>query len=632
MIPELGHFALILALALALIQSLLPLLSTPCKQPNWIAVAKPAALGQFAFIVIAFICLAYAFVSNDFSVAYVAENSNTHLPLPYRVAAVWGAHEGSLLLWLTILGLWTAGIALFSNKQMPAEFLACILAILGLVSTGFLLFLLITSSPFQRLLPNFPTDGADLNPLLQDPGLVGHPPMLYMGYVGFSVAFAFAIAALLTGKMDAVWARWARPWTLAAWCFLTLGITLGSWWAYRELGWGGWWFWDPVENASLLPWLAGTALIHSLIVTEKREAFKSWTALLAIITFSLSLIGTFLVRSGILISVHAFANDPTRGAFLLQLLAVVIGGSLLIYAIRAPRLHNQIYFGFLSRETFLLTNNVLLISAMATVLLGTLYPLLLDALGLGKISVGPPYFNTVFIPLMAPLLFFMGIGPLCHWYETDHKILFQQLLYPFILALILSIGLLLAITGTVPLLVCCGLFLACWIIVATLLSVLTQKKAWSRRRWGMVFAHIGMAVCVMGITLSTHYQLSQDVRMQPGDNTTLGPYTFQFMGVSDLQGPNYSGVSADFLITKNHEHINLLHAQKRNYPVAQTTMTEAAIDVGLTRDLYIALGDPLPNSNAWGVRIYYKPFVRFIWWGGFLMVLGGILAIKKKNT
>jgi cytochrome c-type biogenesis protein CcmF len=627
MIPELGRFALILALILALLQVVFGLLKNK---------ATPRiAIGQFVFIFIAYSCLTYAFISNDFSVAYVADNSNSHLPLFYRIAAVWGAHEGSLLLWLMILGLWTAAVALFS-KKLPAEFLARVLAILGMVSTGFLLFLLLTSNPFTRLLPNFPSDGADLNPLLQDPGLVTHPPMLYMGYVGFAVAFALAIAALLNGRLDSTWARWARPWTLAAWCFLTLGITLGSWWAYRELGWGGWWFWDPVENASLLPWLSGTALIHSLIVTEKKDAFKSWTALLAICTFALSLIGTFLVRSGVLISVHAFANDPTRGAFLLQLLAVVIGGSLLLYAVRASLLRSQTYFALLSRETFLLANNILLMIVMTTVLLGTLYPLILDALNLGKISVGPPYFNSVFIPLMTPLLFFMAMGPLSHWQETNPQNLLKQLLYPFIIALSLSLISLGIVTQQIPILVALGLFLAFWIIAATIISAV-QKK-FSRRCLGMVFAHCGIALCVIGITLTTHYQTQRDVRMQPGDNVTLGSYTFQFLGLKNLQGPNYSGVTADFLITQNNRVINLLHAQKRIYTVQAMAMTKAAIDVGLTRDLYIALGDPLPTpspsregTNAWGVRIYDKPFVRFIWYGGLFMVLGGILAIRKRK-
>lgn len=618
MIPELGHFALILALALALIQAIFPLLS------------RRAAFGQLFFVLFAFVCLAYAFIINDFSVAYVAENSNTLLPLPYRIGAVWGAHEGSLLLWITILALWTGAVAFFRNQQIPEEFRARVLSVLGIISSGFLLFLLITSNPFQRLLPNSPGEGVDLNPLLQDPGLVGHPPMLYMGYVGFSVAFAFAIAALWNGKMNSTWARWARPWTLSAWCFLTLGITLGSWWAYRELGWGGWWFWDPVENASLLPWLSGTALIHSLIVTEKRDAFKSWTALLAIITFSLSLIGTFLVRSGVLISVHAFANDPARGAFLLQLLAFVIGGSLLIYTVRAPLLKSEAYFKLISRETFLLTNNVLLMSIMATVLLGTLYPLILDALDLGKISVGPPYFNMVFVPLMAPLLLFMGIGPACYWYEIDHKILLKQILYPFVLALVLSASLILFITNMLPILVWLGLFLAFWIIFSTVISACTQNKMLVRRKWGMLLAHTGIAVCVIGITLVTHYQIARDVRMQPGDHVTVGAYDFQFLGVNDLQGPNYTGADGRFLITKNNAPVNLLHAQKRIYTSDQVTMTESAIDVGLTRDLYIALGDPV-DTNAWGVRIYEKPFVRFIWWGGLLMVLGGLLAIGKNR-
>lgn len=631
MIPEFGHFALILALCLALTQATVPLIGVWRKQTPWILLAKPAALGQFLFILIAFFCLAYAFISNDFSVAYVAENSNSLLPLPYRFAAVWGAHEGSLLLWLTILGLWTTAVAWVGNKQLPTELLAQVLAVLGMVSSGFLLFLLLTSNPFQRLLPNFPSDGADLNPLLQDPGLATHPPMLYMGYVGFSVVFAFAIAALLNGRLDAAWARWARPWTLAAWCFLTCGITLGSLWAYRDLGWGGWWFWDPVENASFLPWLAGTALVHSLVITEKKDAFKSWTVLLAICTFSLSLIGTFLVRSGVLISVHAFANDPTRGAFLLQLLAVVIGGALLIYAFRASTLRSNSDFALWSRESFLLANNVLLMIIMATVLLGTLYPLILDALGLGKISVGAPYFNAVFLPLMIPLLVCMGIGPLCYWREIDFSFLLKRLAYPFFLALALSLLILWVSTGAILPWAAAGLFLALWIILATFLSVGLQAQQrggitkLTRRHWGMVFAHLGIAICVIGITISNNYKTERDVRMVLGDSVIVGPYAFRFENLNALQGPNYSGVRADFVVRKNDHVVSILHPQKRLYTVQQTALTEAAIDMGITRDLYIALAEPLPQ-NAWAVRIYYKPFVRWIWFGGLFMVIGGILA------
>ncbi len=627
MIPELGYFALILALGMALIQAIFPLLGIWRDKMSWIVLAKPVALGQFLFLVLSFFCLIYAFVTDDFSVAYVAQNSNTQLPLLYKVAAVWGAHEGSVLLWVTILGFWTALVAVFS-KKIPLQMHARVLAVLGFISSGFLLFLITTSSPFRRLLLNTPAQGIDLNPLLQDPGLASHPPMLYMGYVGFSVAFAFAIAALLTNKVDAAWARWMRPWTIAAWCFLTLGITLGSWWAYRVLGWGGWWFWDPVENASFLPWLAGTALIHSLLVTEKRGSFKSWTLLLAICVFSLSLVGTFLVRSGVLVSVHAFANDPARGKFLLLFLAVVIGCGLLLYALRAPFIKGGSYFSLLSRETFLLANNVLLIVAMTTILLGTLYPLIIDALGLGNISVGPPYFNAVFVPLMIPLLFLMGVGPLCYWREMNLKVLLMRLLYPAIIAVFLSLLLLLMTTDKIPVMVFIGLALACWVILVTVKSMLLKGWPLSFNHIGMALAHIGIAVCVIGITMTSYYKLERDVRMQPGDITTVGAYDFKFMGLTNLQGPNYTGLIADFQVTHKDQFVTLLHAQKRLYTAQQIPDTRAAIDAGIFRDLYVALGDPL-NNNAWAVRIYYKPFVRWIWWGGLLMVLGGICALKN---
>jgi cytochrome c-type biogenesis protein CcmF len=633
MLPELGHFALILGLAFAIIQFIFPLLGVLKKNEPWQNLAKPAALGQFLFIAMAFALLTYAFVINDFSVAYVAQNSNTHLPLPYRIAAVWGAHEGSILLWITILAIWTALVACFS-KQLPKEISASVLAVLGFISSGFLLFLLLTSDPFNRLFPS-PLQGADLNPLLQDPGLAIHPPMLYMGYVGFSVAFAFAIAALINGKLDAAWARWSRPWTIAAWCFLTWGITLGSWWSYRVLGWGGWWAWDPVENASFLPWLAGTALIHSLIVTEKRGAFKSWTVLLSILPFSLSLMGTFLVRSGVLVSIHAFANDPSRGAYLLEFLGLVIGSALLLYAIRAPLMQSSKFFSLLSRETFLLANNILLIVAMTTILIGTLYPLILSALNLGKISVGAPYFNTVFTPLIIPVLFLMGIAPFCYWRENNATSLARRLFYPFIFSIILSSLLLFIFTKTIPIRTAIGLGLACWIILTTgkifISQLKSQDKILLRNQLSMILAHIGMAICVIGITLSNHYKLSREVSMQIGDTAKVGSYYFQFMGIKNIIGPNYKGISGEFRVTQHHHYITTLNAQKRIYTAEQTEMTKAAIEFNLWRDLYIALGDPL-NNNAWVVRIYDKPFVRWIWWGGLMMVLGGLATIGRKST
>lgn len=635
MIPEWGYFCLVLALTLALAQTLFPLFGIWRARDNtinsWMLLAKPAAYGQLLFLLLSFACLVYAFVSNDFSVNYVAQNSNTQLPLFYKVGAVWGAHEGSLLLWVTILGLWTALIARF-NSRMPPEMLALVLVVLGFISIGFLLFLLMTSNPFARLLPDFPLQGADLNPLLQDPGLVIHPPMLYMGYVGFAVAFAFAVAALIYGKMDAAWARWMRPWTLAAWCFLTLGITLGSGWAYRVLGWGGWWFWDPVENASFLPWLTGTALIHSLIVAEKRGAFRSWTILLAICAFSLSLIGTFLVRSGVLVSVHAFANDPARGKFLLLFLAVVIGCALFLYAVRANSIRTHIYFSLLSRESFLLANNVVLIIAMTTILLGTVYPMILDALGLGQISIGAPYFNRVFVPLMVPLLLLMGVGPFCYWRQMNGKILLKQLWLPFFLSIVVSGFLLLIFTGTLSGIVLLGVILAIWIIVMTIkVLIKNPSKIILRKQIGMAFAHVGVAVCVMGITLVSHYKLERHVIMKPGDTVALAGYTFLFADIYDLQGPNYKGVGTDFVVSKNNKEITVLHAQKRIYNAQKIVDTRAGIAAGIFRDLYVSLGDPL-NDNTWAVRIYYEPFVRWIWCGGLLMLLGGILAIRQART
>lgn len=635
MIPEFGQFALILALCLALVQATFPLLGIWQKQAAWVGIARPAVIGQFIFLLIGYGCLTYAFLSNDFSVAYVANNSNTHLPWMYQVAAVWGAHEGSLLLWVTILGLWSFAVAIF-DKTLSDETRAYVLVVLGWISSGFLFFLLATSSPFKRLLPNFPAEGADLNPLLQDPGLATHPPMLYMGYVGFAVVFAFAMAALLRGRVDEKWASCARSWAIAAWCFLTLGITLGSWWAYRVLGWGGWWFWDPVENASLLPWLAGTALIHSLMVTEKRCTLKSWTILLSIFVFSLSLLGTFLVRSGVLVSVHAFADDPGRGRFLLEFLAAVIGGALLLYAVRVSKLSSNEYFALISRETFLLANNVFLIIAMSTILLGTLYPLVLDAMGLGKISVGPPYFNTVFVPIMLPMLFFMGVGPLCYWREMSFHPLLKRLVYPLLAMVIVIFFLVLIMAWKIPIMVILGISLASWVILSTLQSLFNKIRQYGafkqlpRRSWGMVLAHIGVAVCVIGITLTSYYKVERDVRMQSGDVVTLGPYGFKLLGFNDLQGPNYSGTTAIFDVTKNKRWITQLYGQKRIYNAQEITTSVAAIDAGLFRDLYVVLGDPL-TDDAWSVRIYYKPFVRWIWWGGLLMLAGGIMALGNRK-
>lgn len=632
MIPELGHFALIIALCLALTQATVPLLGAFKNRIAWMQLARYTAIGQFIFIGFSFFILAYSFLNNDFSVAYVAANSNRHLPAIYRFCAIWGAHEGSLLLWVFILSIWSAAVSIFS-RSLPLATVARVLSVLAMISTGFLLFLLTTSNPFLRLLQNIPADGQDLNPLLQDPGLVIHPPMLYMGYVGFAVAFAFAIAALIGGRLDATWARWSRPWTLVAWCFLTLGITLGSWWAYRELGWGGWWFWDPVENASFMPWLAGTALIHSLMVTEKRHAFKAWTALLAIITFSLSLLGTFLVRSGILISVHAFAVDPVRGDFMLRFLAIVIGCSLALYAWRARDIRGNADFALCSRETFLLANNVFLTVAMATVLLGTLYPLIIQALGLGKISVGAPYFNAVFVPLMLPMLFIMGMGPLTHWRETSLSLLVKRLRFTFFVTILLALTAILFLrdlSGGVFI----GLAAAIWITLTTLQNVwqfqvnklFPVRKELPRARWGMIVAHLGIAVCITGFVMTSHFSVERDVRMAQGDSVIVGPYQFKFLGIRNLIGPNYSAVEAGVLVTaKDGREITLLKPQERLYTVQQVVLAKTAIDMSLFRDLYVTLGEPLPNDQ-WALRIYYKPFIRWIWLGGLFMLLGGILA------
>ena len=566
-------------------------------------------------------------------------NANSKLPLHYRLAAIWGAHEGSLLLWTFILTLWMLAVTLFS-KHLPEAMRARILGVMGLVSLGFLLFMLTVSNPFERLIPAAP-DGRDLNPLLQDPGMVMHPPMLYMGYVGFSVAFAFAIAALLGGNLDAAWARWSRPWTTVAWCFLTVGIALGSGWAYYELGWGGWWFWDPVENASFMPWLAGTALIHSLAVTDKRGGFKVWTVLLAILAFSLSLLGTFLVRSGVLTSVHAFATDPKRGLFILVFLAVVIGGSLLLYAWRAPRVGLGGGFDMVSREAMLLANNVLLVVAMASVLLGTLYPLFLDALGLGKISVGPPYFDTVFVPLMTPALFLMGIGPLAQWKKASLPSLALRLRWAFGASVVTALLLPFVLGKWTPLL-SLGLLLALWIVTTAVITVrervahlegagLTARLALvPRAYWGMILAHCGIAVFVVGVTMVKGFETEQDLRMNVGDHATIGGYTFQFDGAKDLVGPNYIAARGTFRVTKDGRDVTVMYPEKRRYMVQSQTMTEAAIDSGLLRDLYVSLGEPL-DGGAWSVRLYHKPFIDWIWGGCLIMAVGGILAITDRR-
>ncbi len=631
MIPELGHFAIILALLVAIVQGVLPLLGVQRNVAPWIALARPAAQAQWFLLLVASACLTWAFVVNDFSVAYVAQHSNSLLPTLYRVSAFWGGHEGSLLLWVFLLASWTLAVSLLS-RSLPETMVARVLGVLGLVSSGLLLFVLLTSSPFERLL-DVPADGHDLNPLLQDPGLVFHPPMLYMGYVGFSVAFAFAIAALLSGQLDAAWARWSRPWTVAAWVFLTLGIALGSWWAYYELGWGGWWFWDPVENASFMPWLIGTALIHSLAVTEKRGAFKNWTVLLAIGAFSLSLLGTFLVRSGVLTSVHAFATDPRRGIFILAFLVAVIGSSLLLFAWRAPKVGLGGRFALLSRETLLLVNNLLLLVACGAVLLGTLYPLLIDALGMGKLSVGPPYFQAVFVPLMAPLLFLTGVGALARWKQASLADLLRQLRLPLVLALVAGIVVPLAYGAWTPL-TALGVLLAAWIAASGAVQIRARGKGATRAFWGMQLAHLGVAVFVFGVTMVKGFETEKDVRMAPGDTVAVGGYGLKLLGVRDVTGPNYRASMGDVELTHHGVLLDTLHPEKRAYESSAMPMTEAAIDTNLVRDVYVSLGEPVglkDGSGAWSVRVHHKPFVVWIWGGCLLMALGGLLAVSDRR-
>ncbi|MDO9392792.1 MAG: heme lyase CcmF/NrfE family subunit [Methylotenera sp.] len=638
MIPEIGHFALILALLVAIMLGSFPIIGAARGNAVWMGFARPLAHVHFYLITFSFICLAYAFAAMDYSVAYVANNSNSQLPLQFRIAAVWGGHEGSLLLWALILSVWTVAVSLFS-KHIPDDMRARILGVMGLVSVGFLLFMLMASNPFERLIPAV-LDGRDLNPLLQDPGMIFHPPMLYMGYVGFSVAFAFAIAALLGGQLDAAWARWSRPWTTLAWVFLTLGIMLGSNWAYYELGWGGWWFWDAVENASFMPWLVGTALIHSLAVTEKRGSFKAWTVLLAICAFSLSLLGTFLVRSGIITSVHAFATDPRRGVFILAFLVIVIGGSLALFAWRAPAIGRGGKFNVVSRESFLLANNVLLAVAALSVLIGTLYPLFLDALGFGKISVGPPYFDAVFAPLMAPALFLMGIGPIARWKNASLPELAKRLRWAFGISIATAIILPLILGNLTPM-IGLGLFLAFWIIVTTVYMVsqrlrdsdqalLTRIKAVPRSWWGMVIAHLGIAVFTIGVTIVKGFESEIAVRMVPGDVAHLAGFDFTFEGVKEVTGPNYSASKGQLRVTKNGVERTVLSSEKRLYTVTNMPMTEAGISPAFIHDLYASLGEPL-DGGAWSVRIYHKPMVEWIWFGCIMMAFGGLLAISDKR-
>jgi len=639
MIPEIGHYALILALCVAVVQGSLPIYGAAVGNASLMAVAKPAARGQFLLVLLAFCCLGYAFAEKDFSVLYVAATSNSQLPLHYRLAAIWGAHEGSLLLWMFILSIWMVAVSFFST-HLPDAMRARILGVMGLVSVGFLLFMLTVSNPFERLIPAA-LDGRDLNPLLQDPGMVIHPPMLYMGYVGFSVAFSFAIAALLGGTLDAAWARWSRPWTTVAWCFMTVGVAMGSGWACCELGCVGCWFWDAVENASFMRWLAGTALMHSLAVTDKRGGFKAWSVLLAIMAFSLSLLGTFLVRSGVLTSVHAFATDPKRGLFILVFLAVVIGGSLVLYAWRAPRVGLGGGFAMISREGMLLANNVLLVAALGSVLLGTLYPLFLDALDLGKISVGPPYFDTVFLPLMTPAIFLMGIGPLAQWKQASLPALAIRLRWAFGVSLATAVAVPWLMGQWTPL-ISLGLLLAFWILATILVDLrerLLQAEGGSiggrvvtlpRAYWGMVLAHCGVALFILGVTMVKGFEVEQDVRMNVGETATLGGYTFRFDGTQQVNGPNYVAARGTFHVSQDGREVTVMYPEKRRYFVQNQTMTEAAISPGLLRDLYVSLGEPI-EGGAWSVRLYHKPFIDWIWGGCLVMALGGILAVSDRR-
>ena len=639
MIPELGQFTLALALCMAIVQTALPISGKLLRAPSLNFGTKYAAGGQFVFLIVSFICLTYAFITYDFSVKYVAHNSNTALPLIYRIAAVWGAHEGSLLLWVLMLAGWTAALAWLS-REVPSDFLAKVLGVLGAVSIGFLLFLILTSNPFERLIPAA-IEGRDLNPLLQDLGLVIHPPMLYMGYVGFSVAFSFAVAALISGRLDAAWARWSKPWTNLAWVSLTLGIALGSWWAYYELGWGGWWFWDPVENASFMPWLVGTALIHSLSATEKRGLFKSWTVLLAVLAFSLSLIGAFLVRSGVLTSVHTFATDPGRGVFLLMLISIVIGSSLVLYAIRAPTIRVSGSYAPVSREVGLLLNNVFMVTAAATILLGTLYPLFLDALGLGKVSVGPPYFNAVFIPLTLPVAALVGIGAMARWKRDEFGRLMGKLWWLLMISLLAGCLLPLLMDGSYEWLAAIGLSLALWTATSTLYGLYDRVRhrqdkfvallKQPRGIWGMSIAHFGVAVFVVGVTMVSLYESEKDVRLAPGDSYELGGYTFLFEGVRRQTVQNYTSLMATVNASRNGRPIATVFPEKRYYPIQADPMTEAGIQPGLLRDLYISLGEPLDEGGAWSVRIHVKPFVRWIWLGAVLMAIGGLLAATDQR-
>lgn len=631
MAPELGIFSLILAFVLSLSQALFGLCGAWRAKPVWMAVARPAVTGQFVFVVMAFACLVYSFVNNDFSVLYVARNSNSQLPLFYKVAALWGAHEGSLLLWILILAIWSVAVAAFS-RQLPLSFSSRVLGVMGLVSAGFMLFTLWTSNPFQRLMPAA-ADGADLNPVLQDFALAIHPPMLYTGYVGFSVAFAFAVAAMLEGRLDQTWAKWTRPWTIFAWLFQTIGIALGSWWAYYELGWGGWWFWDPVENASFMPWLVGTALIHSLSVTEKRGIFKSWTLLLAIFAFSLSLVGTFLVRSGVLVSVHSFATDPTRGLYILAFLVVSIGGSLTLYAWRAPKLYVPGGFELYSREFFLLVNNVILVSVAGLVLWGTLSPLVYELLGIGKISVGPPVFAVMFLVPVLPLMVFLAIGMHSTWRRSKLTLSANPLAWLLGAAIALAVGIQGLVFREFHPVGLIGFSFGFWVIFSALLEPvrrLRRKQTLTAALLGMSIAHLGVGMFAIGASGVESYKIEKDVALKPGGSFAIAGYDFKFVNARSVRGPNYDAIEALVEVTRSGVPVATLKPQKRHYWVQQTDNSQAAISVSWARDLFVAMGNPL-GENAWSMRIQYKPLVRYIWLGAVVMAIGGFIAATDRR-
>jgi cytochrome c-type biogenesis protein CcmF len=632
MIPELGQLCMIIAFCIALAQSFFPLVGAHIDRQTWMAVARPAAAGQFVFIALAFAFLAYSFITNDFSVLVVASNSNSELPIVYRFAAVWGGHEGSLLLWVLLLACWTLAVVV-SSRHLPVDLTSRIIGVMGFISAGLLLYIILTSNPFMRLFPA-PFDGNDLNPLLQDPAMAIHPPMLYTGYVGFAVAFAFAVAAMLAGRIDQQWARWARPWTTSAWMFLTVGIALGSWWAYYELGWGGWWFWDPVENASFMPWLVGTALIHSLAVTEKRGLFKSSTLLLAIGAFSLSLLGTFLVRSGVLVSVHAFATDPTRGVFILALMGVIVGGALALYAWRAPELNREVGFKPFSRETFILINNILLSFAAGLILLGTLYPLIIEAFDAGKISVGKPYFETVFIIPMIPLVLMAGIGMHAAWRSADALTVFRRLRGIAVIALVCGLAIPTVIYGASTMLTVIGMVSGLWLVFSSLRDPVARLFGRGPRLTqamvAMQFAHLGVGLFVLGVTTTSSFSIETDQRVVPGESVTVADYTIQFGEPHEVAGPNYVAIRSEMKISRDGQPVSVLYPEKRMYRVQKSPMTEADIDSGWRHDLFIALGENL-GQNAWSVRIQYKPLIRFIWFGAFVMALGGLIAVTDRR-